>query len=241
MKLALLGYGRMGRAIEALAVDAGDEVVLRIDRDNYWELTAEVLRRADVAIEFSSPEAAYDHVRFCLDHGMPIVSGTTGWIDRLPEIEALCGEKGGAFFYASNFSVGVNLFFAASRYLARLMNAWPAFDVGISEWHHHFKQDAPSGTALTLVEDILSEIERKEKWVPGPTTNPHELGVVSGRLGHIPGTHTVRYESEVDTIILQHSARSREGFARGALQAAHWLIGRQGVYGMGDMLGLSDH
>lgn len=238
MKLALLGYGKMGRAIEKLATEAGDEVVMRIDVDNKEALTAENIRRADVAIEFSHPEVAYSHIHFCLQQGVPIVSGTTGWLERLSEIEALCREKQGAFFYASNFSVGVNLFFAANRYLARLMNHWPAFDVGVSEWHHRFKQDAPSGTALTMVEDILAEVERKENWVPGPTTHPSELGVISGRLGHIPGTHTVQYESEVDTIILQHTARSREGFAQGALQAARWLVGKQGMFGMADLLGL---
>ena len=221
MKIALLGYGKMGRTIDHLATAAGDEVVLCIDSTNAADLTADNLRRADVAIDFSLPSTAFSHVSACLRAGVPVVCGTTAWLDRLEEARALCHETNGAFLYASNFSVGVNLFFALNRQLARLMRDYPQYAVRLEETHHTQKLDAPSGTAKTLAEAL-----------------PPGTEVISHRTDPAPGTHEVIYASAVDTIRIEHTAHSREGFARGALRAAHWLVGKRGVFGMADVLGI---
>jgi len=237
MKIALIGYGKMGRAIEKLAREEGDRVVLRIGSKERHLLQTETLQRAEVAIEFSTPDAAFDNVRTCLEAGLPVVSGTTGWLERKPEIEALCRRLNGAFFYASNFSVGVNLFFAVNEHLAALMEAQPQYDVSLEETHHIHKRDAPSGTAITLAEQILARLSRKSGWVEGQAKHPEELGIRSFREDEVPGTHLVRWSSPQDSIELKHIAHSREGFARGALLAARWLRGRRGCFGMRDLLG----
>ncbi len=237
MKIALIGYGKMGRAIEKPAMAGGHEIVLRADEGAGAEQIRLTLPLADVAIEFSRPEAAFDNVRMCIEAGVPVVCGTTGWQDRMEEARKFCMEKGGAFFYASNFSVGVYLFLEINRRLAQLMNRQVQYEASIEEIHHIHKLDAPSGTAVTLAEAMLEGLERMHGWTKGFGNDPALLPIVSIRQGEAPGTHTVRYRSQVDSITLSHEAYSREGFASGALLAAGWLIGRQGVFGMGDLLG----
>ena len=221
MKIALLGYGKMGRTIDTLATAAGDEIVLRVGSANTADLTADKLRRADVAIDFSLPTTAFANVSAGLRAGVPVVCGTTAWLDRLEEAKQLCAAQKGAFLYASNFSIGVNIFFAVNRYLAGLMREQPQYAVRVEETHHTAKLDAPSGTAKTLAEAL-----------------PPGTPITSHRIDPAPGTHAVSYQSEVDSIEITHTAHSREGFARGALQAAHWLVGKEGFFGMGDVLGL---
>jgi 4-hydroxy-tetrahydrodipicolinate reductase len=235
MKIALIGYGKMGRAIDGLAASEGCEVILRIDRDNPQDFAR--LGEADAAIEFSQPESAVANILRCFEAGLPVVSGTTGWLDRMEEIESRCLETEGAFFYASNYSIGVNVLFALNRFLAERMNALGAYDISVEETHHTQKLDAPSGTALTLARDILARVERKKTWVGGEAQGSEELPILSQRIDPAPGEHRVIYRSPIDEIEIRHEAFSREGFARGALQAAKWLKGRKGVFGMGDMLG----
>lgn len=238
MKIALLGYGKMGKAIDELAQAAGDETVLRVSSGNAGRLTAQALHSADVAIEFSRPETAFGHIRLCLEAGVPVVSGTTGWLSQMEEAKQICARLGGAFFYASNFSIGVNIFFALNRYLGQMMARQQQYDVEIEEVHHTQKLDAPSGTAITLAEALLEQLPGKEHWVGQGPAGPSALRIASRREGSVPGTHTVTYTSALDAISIRHEAFSREGFARGALQAARWLVGRKGFYGMEDMLGL---
>lgn len=245
MKIALIGYGKMGQTIDRLAKAAGHEVVLKISSSNAAELTPENLRPADVAIEFSRPETAFENITLCLRSGVPVVVGTTGWLDRLEEAKNRCKINGGAFLYASNFSIGVNIFFAVSRYLAGLMEGRPQYDVRMEEIHHTQKLDHPSGTAITLAEGILNEISRKKFWTArlegddngqnGATAE--QLPILSKRIEHVPGTHIVTWASGIDTIEISHTAHSREGFAAGALAAAEWIIGKQGYFEMKDMLG----
>lgn len=235
MKIALIGYGKMGRAIDGLAASEGCEIILRIDRDNPEDFAR--LGEADAAIEFSQPESAVANILRCFEAGVPVVSGTTGWLDRMEEIESRCRETGGAFFYASNYSIGVNVLFALNRFLAERMNALGTYDISVEETHHTQKLDAPSGTALTLARDILARVERKKTWVGGEAQGSEELPILSQRIDPAPGEHRVIYRSPIDEIEIRHEAFSREGFARGALQAAKWLKGRKGVFGMGDMLG----
>jgi 4-hydroxy-tetrahydrodipicolinate reductase len=235
MKIALIGYGKMGRVIDSLAESEGCEVILRIDRDNPEDFAR--LGEADAAIEFSQPESAVDNILRCFEAGVPVASGTTGWLDRMAEVENRCRETGGAFFYASNYSIGVNVLFALNRFLAERMNALGDYDIHLEEIHHTQKLDAPSGTALTLARDILARVERKKTWVSGEAQGPEELPILSQRIDPAPGEHRVIYRSAIDEIEIRHEAFSREGFARGALQAAKWLKGRKGVFGMEEMLG----
>lgn len=237
MKIAIIGYGKMGRAIEALALEAGHEVILRITAENTAELTAENLKKADVAVEFTRPETTVSHLLLCFQCGVPVVSGTTGWLDELPRVLQAREEHNGGFFYASNFSIGVNITFAVSRVLARLMQDQTSYEVAMEEVHHTQKLDAPSGTAITLAKDILQEIKRKTSWVNRAEHEEQELPIVSRRIEGVPGTHEIRYTSDVDTITLRHEAHSREGFARGALKAAEWMMGKSGYFGMSDLLG----
>lgn len=232
MKVALLGYGRMGQAIEKIALERGHEIVIRKDME-----PLEVdLGLADVAIDFSHPNAAFDNVVSCLKAGVPIVSGTTGWLDRLEEAKALCKKEQGAFLYASNFSIGVNLFFNLNAYLARLMRSLKDYDVELEEIHHVHKLDAPSGTAISLAEGILEKSE-KEGWSLEKGSE-EELFIRVKREGEVPGTHKVRYSSEVDSIEIKHTAHSRTGFALGAVVASEWLLGKKGVFSMSDVLDL---
>ena len=243
MKIALLGYGKMGRIIEQLAIAQGDEIVLKVTAENAATYGDAALQKADVAIEFSRPEAAMDNFRRCLRLGVPVVSGTTGWLDQWAELEKLVAEQQGGFFYASNFSLGVNLFFALNRRLAQLMQPFTDYQACIHEIHHTQKLDAPSGTAISLAEGIIAEQDQYTDWrtlAPGqdgefPAT---QLPISSSRIDPTPGTHEISWRSTIDDIEIKHVAHSREGFAKGALTAAHWLIGKQGIFGMEDLLKL---
>ncbi|MBK7936987.1 MAG: 4-hydroxy-tetrahydrodipicolinate reductase [Lewinellaceae bacterium] len=229
----------MGRAIEMLAKEQGLEIVWRITRENRAGITAELLRQADVAIEFTRPEAAFENVMCCLEAGIPVVSGSTGWLATMPAAEAYCRKNNGALLWASNFSVGVNLFFALNRYLAQMMNGRPEYSPSVTEIHHIHKLDAPSGTALTLIADMLSKVERNKGWALHPDSPlPAEIPVNAIREGEVPGTHIIRWNSPVDEIQIEHRAHSRAGFAAGAVLAARWLAGKTGVFGMNDVLGL---
>lgn len=227
----------MGKAIERLALEEGEEVVLRADSGTSAKVVKDFLQAADVAIEFSRPESAFDNIRLSLEAGVPIVCGTTAWLSRLEEAKALCKECDGALLYASNFSIGVNLFFALNRYLAEMMAQLPQYKVKMEEIHHTQKLDAPSGTAITLAEDILKRIPGLREWANRESGGAGELPILSRREGQAPGTHTVEYHSPIDTITIRHEAHSREGFARGALLAARWLVGKKGYFEMKDMLG----
>lgn len=236
MRVAILGYGKMGRAIQQILIARGHEIVLTIDKDNTGELTCENLQKADVAIEFSAPMAAYGNIIACIEAGVPVVCGTTAWLDKYNEVVELCKAKNSAFFYASNYSVGVNLFFKVNEYLSKLMNRFTEYDVTLSEIHHTQKLDAPSGTAVTLAEGIINNIDRKNDWHLGTTTTADLLEVTAQRRSIVPGTHTIVWESEVDKITLEHEAKSRQGFAVGAVLAAEFLCGKKGVYTMDDLM-----
>ncbi|MFK7797041.1 MAG: 4-hydroxy-tetrahydrodipicolinate reductase [Aureispira sp.] len=240
MKIALLGYGKMGRFIERLALEQGHEVVLRIDRDNAADLTPTQLQLAEVAIEFSQPNTAFNNIMQCLKAGIPVVSGTTAWLEDYPKVVDWCQTNGGAFFYASNFSIGVNIFFELNQHLARLMDAQPNYKVALEEIHHTQKLDAPSGTAVTLAEGILERVERLERFAlqqeAQATSEDGCIPITAHRIGDTPGTHVVSYESKVDTLEIKHTAKGRAGFASGALMAAQWIIGKEGIFGMADLL-----
>jgi 4-hydroxy-tetrahydrodipicolinate reductase len=238
MKIALIGYGKMGKAIEQIALQEGHEVVLRIDVDNTVDFSPENLQKADVAIEFTRPETAFANLQKCLEAGTPVVVGTTGWLQHLEEAKAICAQHQGALFYSSNYSIGVNIFFAVNRFLAKMMNEQSQYEVRMAETHHTQKLDAPSGTAITLAEGILSQLSRKTRWVNGEAAAPDELSILSSRIDPAPGTHEIYYESSIDSIEIRHTAHSREGFARGALHAAVWLVGKKGVFNMSDLLDL---
>lgn len=235
----------MGQTIKRLAEAAGDEVVLAIDVNNQADFNAENLRKADVAIEFTRPETAFENVRTCIQAGVPIVCGTTGWLHQMDEVRKLCAVENGAFFYASNYSIGVNVFFAVNRYLAKLMEGQTQYDVRMEEVHHTQKLDHPSGTAITLAEGILESFTKKTNWQAYLQTADNEqfdspidsLPIISKREEDVPGTHVVTWKSGVDTLEISHVAHSREGFAAGALSAAKWLVGKQGCFGMKEMLG----
>lgn len=236
MKAVIIGYGKMGREIERILAERGHEVVLIVDQDNAADLTAENLARADVAIEFTTPSTAYGNIRKCLECGAAVVSGTTGWTERLPELQELCRERGGAMFYASNYSLGVNLMFRLNRELARLMNRFPQYEVSIEETHHTEKKDSPSGTAATLADDIIARMDRKSGWVNETTDDPALIGIHSYRVGMIPGDHSVTYTSEDDVLEIRHSIKDRRTLALGAVVAAEFLCGKSGVYTMDDLI-----
>lgn len=238
MKIALIGYGKMGHMIEEIALQRGHEIILKIHIDNTDEFTRQRITGADVAIEFTAPESAFDNVQKCFDFGIPVVSGSTGWNHRLPAAKDICVQKGGAFLHASNFSVGVNIFFQLNKYLARLMASQPEYEVSLKELHHTQKKDAPSGTAVTLAEGVMEHLDRKKSWVNAATSNPEELSIISERMDPAPGTHHVKYTSEVDDIEIVHTAHNRKGFALGAVLAAEFLAGKKGVYTMDDVLHL---
>ena len=242
MKIALLGYGKMGQIIERFALERGHEIVLKINIDNQDELTAANLRKADVAIDFSTPDAAIDNIYACFDANLPVVVGTTGWYGQLQEVKNDCLQRNNALLYGSNFSIGVNLFFHVNKLLARVMNNFPAYEVQVEEIHHTQKLDSPSGTAMTIAEGIIDNLDRKSEWVNELVGSPFEdvlkkeqLLIESHRIENIPGTHTVLYSSEVDEIEFKHTAHSRSGFALGAVVAAEWLEGRQGFYNITDI------
>lgn len=238
LKIALLGYGKMGKNIEQIAVEKGHEIVLRITHENRLELNEEDLKKADVAIEFSNPESALSNILFCLKCGVPVLSGTTGWLQNLATVEKACSDEDGTFLYASNFSVGVNLFFELNKKLSALMEGYPEYNVELEETHHIQKKDAPSGTAITLAEQIIDTSSIKNDWINESTHDLSKVSIISQRTENVPGTHSVKYSSSIDDIEIIHTAHSRKGFASGAVLAAEFLHGRKGIFKMKDVLGL---
>ena len=236
MKIALIGYGKMGKEIEQIALSRGHSIVLKIDVNNEKTYSIEELKNADAAIEFSTPESAVDNIYKCFEAGLPVVVGTTGWLNRLDEVKQKCIDKNQALFYASNYSIGVNLFFKLNEYLATLMKPYPEYNVSMEEIHHVHKLDAPSGTAISLANQVIGQIETKQKWVNNSTNDMNELGITSKRIDEVPGTHTVTYGSAVDEISITHLAHNRKGFALGALISAEWIIGKKGIFGMSDLM-----
>jgi 4-hydroxy-tetrahydrodipicolinate reductase len=237
MKIGIIGYGKMGKTIEGLALAKGHEVILKIDKNNTDQMTIANLKELDVAIEFTRPDSAADNLKKCIEAGTPVICGTTAWLDRLEEVKTYNEEQKGAFMYASNFSIGVNIFFELNRHLTRMMSNYAEYNPTMEEIHHTQKLDAPSGTGISLAEDLMKIHPKKEKWVNTETDVSTELALTSKRIDNVPGTHTVDYSSEVDTIEIKHTAHSREGFAKGALSAAEWIVGRKGCFTMRDMLG----
>ncbi|MFC4689732.1 4-hydroxy-tetrahydrodipicolinate reductase [Dokdonia genika] len=234
MKIALLGYGKMGQTIEKIAESRGHEIVARVSSPENFTLA-----NADIAIDFSIPDSAVNHITKCFEAGIPIVSGTTGWLDSYEDMVALCKEKNGSFIYASNFSVGVNLFFEFNKKLAQIMAPHNDYKVDMTEIHHTQKLDAPSGTAITLAEGII-EITPYTDWslAEGQSIKDNHIPITAEREGTVPGTHIINYKGNIDTITLSHEAHSRQGFAQGAVVAAEWLLGKQGNFSMRDVLGL---
>ncbi|GAA3575409.1 4-hydroxy-tetrahydrodipicolinate reductase [Snuella lapsa] len=233
MNIALLGYGKMGQTIEKIALNRGHNIVLAIDKDDKeYNIT-----KADVAIDFSIPTVAFNNISNCINNNVPVVSGTTGWLDDYEKAVALCKEKNGAFIYASNYSLGVNIFFELNKTLARMMSNLKQYNVSMEEIHHTQKLDAPSGTAISLANDIISNHDSYKTW---SLDQQHEasIPIVAKRIEDVPGTHTVNYESEVDTITIEHIAHNRHGFALGAVIAAEWLVGKTGVFTMNDVLNI---
>ncbi len=239
MKIALIGYGKMGQAIEEIAVAKGHEIVLKISIDNTADFTTEAVQQADVAIEFTSPHSAFENVQKCLEAGVPVICGSTGWLDKWDEIKSICQQQNGTLLYASNFSIGVNLFFELNTYLAKLMANHPEYDVLLEEIHHTQKRDAPSGTAITLAEQVLHHIASKKQWVNEPATNKEQLSIVSERIDPAPGTHKIKYTSPIDDIEIIHTAHNRKGFAGGAVLAAEFIIGKKGIFTMKEVLNLA--
>ena len=235
MKIALIGYGKMGKEIEAIALKRGHEVILKIDKDNQDEMNIVNLKKADVAIEFSTPHTVVENIYKCFNAHLPVVVGATGWYDKFDEIIAHCEGNRGSLFHATNFSVGVNLFFKLNSYLAELMNKYEDYDISMEEIHHIHKLDKPSGTAISLANQILNKVKRKEKWSIDEKA-PNTLHIVDKREGEVPGTHIVKYHSSIDDIEIMHKAHSRKGFALGAVIAAEFLQGRTGVYSMNDLI-----
>lgn len=237
MKIALLGYGKMGKAIEEIALQKGHHIVLRISEENLNDLTKENIQKADVAIEFSSPESAASNILFCLNANIPVASGTTGWMQQLKMVDDKCKEMNGTFLYASNYSIGVNIFFELNKKLASLMSKHINYNVEIEEIHHTQKKDAPSGTAITLAEEILASSDTKKRWINSTTKDENELSIISKRIDEVSGTHSVKYSSDIDDIEIIHTAHNRKGFAQGAVLAAEFIVGKKGVYTMKNVLG----
>jgi len=233
MKIALLGYGKMGKVIERIALERGHEIVLKKDQDTSFD----GLKNADVAIDFSVPNSAVANISECLNNGIPVISGTTGWLTNYPKMVQLCEEKNGSFIYGSNFSLGVNVFFELNEYLAKMMANLKQYNVSMEEIHHTQKLDAPSGTAITLADGIIKNTNYANWTLETPISN--EIHIDAKRIENVPGTHSVFYDSEVDQIEIKHTAHSREGFALGAVIAAEWLVGKKGVFTMKDVLGLN--
>ncbi len=236
MNIALVGYGKMGKAIEQIAKDRGHNIALIVDKNNLDDLNVNNLKDIDVAIEFSTPETAVSNYKKCFDALTPVVSGTTGWLSHKKEVEEYCKSKGSAFFYASNFSLGVNLFFELNKNLAKLMSSFSEYDVKVNEVHHTQKLDAPSGTAITIAEGIISEYDNLTSWKNSEQTNNNELSITSERIGDVSGIHEVFYTSENDTISIKHTAHSRKGFALGAVLSAEFLCNKKGIFTMSDLL-----
>jgi 4-hydroxy-tetrahydrodipicolinate reductase len=237
MKIALIGYGKMGQAIEEVAVRRGHEIVLKVSIENLEDNTVEKIGMADVAIEFTGPESAFDNIVRCMQAGVGVVCGSTGWLNKFEEVKQLCQKEGKTFLYASNFSVGVNIFFEVNKRLAQLMASHPDYSVSLAEIHHTQKKDAPSGTAITLAQQILEKIHRKKGWVNHISDNLDELEIISERIDPAPGTHKILYSSAIDDIEIIHTAHNRQGFATGAVLAAEFIHGKKGIFSMQDVLG----
>ena len=238
MKIALIGYGKMGKAIEEIAVSKGHEIVLKIDLSNTSDFTKENIQKANVAIEFTGPHTAFENISKCIQWGVPVISGSTGWLDHFEKAKKLCEEKKGCLIYASNFSIGVNLFFEINKQVAALMEPYAHYDVSMTEIHHTEKKDAPSGTAISLAEQILAQIGRKNKWVNEASNEASDLVIRSERIDPAPGTHSVTYDSPIDSIEITHTAHTRKGFASGAVLAAEFANQKIGTFTMKDVLGL---
>lgn len=238
MNIALIGYGKMGQAIEEMALAKGHSIVLKIDVNNAHEFTKENMAGADVAIEFTGPHSAFTNVMKCIEWGVPVVCGSTGWLDQWEAARTYCEQENGTLIYASNYSIGVNLFFELNKHLAALMNAHTGYEILMQEIHHTEKKDAPSGTAISLAEQVLENIHRKKQWVNHPSTNAADLVIASERIDPAPGTHKVKYHSPIDDIEIIHTAHNRKGFAGGAVLAAEFTSTHQGIFGMKEVLGL---
>jgi 4-hydroxy-tetrahydrodipicolinate reductase len=238
MKIAIIGYGKMGKAIEEIAIAKGHEIVLKIDAYNTSDFTKENVQKANVAIEFTGPHTAFENITKCIQWAVPVISGSTGWLDNFEKAKKLCEEKKGCLIYASNFSIGVNLFFEINKKVAALMESYENYDVAMTETHHTEKKDAPSGTAISLAEQILAEIGRKNKWVNEQSNEASDLIIRSERIDPAPGTHSVTYDSPIDSIEITHTAHTRKGFASGAVLAAEFANNKMGIFTMKDVLGL---
>jgi len=236
MNIVLLGYGKMGKVIEKIALSRGHNIVARIDVNNRSEFDALTTADVDAVIEFSHPLSAYDNVKSCIEKGIPVVSGTTGWLEKKAELEALTLEKNSAFFWSSNYSIGVNIFFRLNKMLAKLISPQKQYSVSTTEIHHTEKKDSPSGTAITIAEGLIENLEGKEKWINNEIPAENEVAIWSAREGKVPGTHIVKYISDIDQIEILHQAHGREGFALGAVIAAEWIADKKGVFGMDDLL-----
>ena len=236
MKIALIGYGKMGKAIEEIALQKGYEITLKINDENIADLTKENLQQADVAIEFTNPESAVENMRACINAGVPVVCGSTGWVAQEGEIKNYCTERNGTLLYSSNFSIGVNIFFEINKRLAALMAQQNGYNISIEETHHTQKKDAPSGTAITIAQQIISERSDKNNWTLNPLPSDDEIFIESKRIDPAPGTHHVRYSSNIDDIEIIHTAHSRKGFAVGALAAAEFIARKKGIFSMSDVL-----
>jgi 4-hydroxy-tetrahydrodipicolinate reductase len=235
MNIALLGYGKMGKEIETIALQRGHQIVLKVDETNAHNIHSEDIKKADVAIEFSTPHSVIKNINMCFNAETPVVVGTTGWYDSILDVEKECLQQNGTLFYASNFSLGVNLFFKLNTYLAELMNKYPVYDVEMEEIHHIHKLDKPSGTAITLANQIVSNIERKKQWSIADC-NPDTLFIKDIRKGEVPGTHVVKYHSSIDDIEIMHKAHNRKGFAQGAVIAAEYIKDKKGIFTMSDLI-----
>jgi 4-hydroxy-tetrahydrodipicolinate reductase len=238
MKIALIGYGKMGKAIEAVAVEKGHTIAFKFDVSNQEAFTVANLQQCDVAIEFTNPHSAVDNLKKCFDASVPVVCGSTGWLAQWDFVSTDCESKNAALVYASNFSIGVNLFFELNTYLAKLMCHHPNYDVSLEEIHHTEKKDAPSGTAITLAEQVLAHITSKKAWVNHISDSIEELEIISERIDPAPGTHKIKYHSAIDDIEIIHTAHNRQGFASGAVLAAEFILGKKGIYSMKQVLGL---
>ncbi|PJA08925.1 MAG: 4-hydroxy-tetrahydrodipicolinate reductase [Flavobacteriales bacterium CG_4_10_14_0_2_um_filter_32_8] len=236
MKIGIIGYGKMGKELEKVAIERGHEVTLKISSQNTHEFNFDNLKKVDVAIEFTNPELAVNNINVCLASNTPIVVGTTGWYANFDEIKKSIIQNDGTLLYATNCSIGVNLFFKLNNYLAKMMNKYPEYDVRIEETHHTQKIDAPSGTAITLAEDIVGNLDEKESWVNGESIHKNQLTVLSHRIENVPGTHEIKYTSAIDNIEIKHTAHNRKGFAMGAIIAAEYIKDKKGIFTMEDVL-----
>lgn len=238
MQIAIIGYGKMGKMIEELALQRGHSIVLKINIENTEDFTKENISKAHVAIEFTGPETAYNNIKKCIDYGIPVVSGSTGWNTKLEQIKEYAIKHNGSFLHTSNFSIGVNIFYELNKQLADLMNNQPDYDVSMVEVHHTQKLDAPSGTAVSLADQVLQRLNRKNKWVNHKAENKEELSIISKRIDPAAGIHSVKYSSEVDDIEIIHTAHNRKGFALGAVMAAEYIHNKKGIFSMKEVLGI---